>query len=147
MAFFGLTFLGYQEPFRERTLALEKPDTTGPKPLKGGLFHPKLPPIGPGRFDGTVHQGSYTRYREAVKQNQLQRSPNQVFRVPVTCAQDCSWWLPRDPIVRAEEATPWMTVPRHPLIRSPMTRFWAPGPSSDGSRVSPQTLATDEEAL
>ncbi|XP_034649110.1 testis-expressed protein 49 [Trachemys scripta elegans] len=123
MAFFGLTFLGYQEPFRERTLALEKPDTTGPKPLKGGLFHPKLPPIGPGRFDGTVHQGSYTRYREAVKQNQLQRSPNQVFRVPVTCAQDCSWWLPRDPMVRAEEATPWMTVPRHPLIRSPMTRF------------------------
>ncbi|XP_032641515.1 sperm microtubule inner protein 11 isoform X1 [Chelonoidis abingdonii] len=112
----------------ERTVALwggnkSRGFSLGPKVLKGGLFHLKLPPISPGRCDDTVHQGSYNRYQEAVKQNQLQRSPNQVFRVPVTCAQDCGWWLPRDPMVRAEEATPWMTVPRHPLIRSPMTRF------------------------
>ncbi|XP_074836327.1 sperm microtubule inner protein 11 [Carettochelys insculpta] len=123
MAFFGLTSLGYQEPLRERTLECEKPDADGLKPRQGGLFHPKLPPIGLGRLDSTVHQGSYARYREAVKRNQFQRSPNQIFRVPVTCAQDCGWWLPRDPAIRAAQATPWMTTQRHPLIRSPMTRF------------------------
>ncbi|XP_067385868.1 sperm microtubule inner protein 11 [Emydura macquarii macquarii] len=123
MAFFGLTLLGYQEPFRERKLELEKPDSTGPKPLKGGLFHPKLPPIGPRRLNSTLHQGSYNSYCEAIKKNQLKKSPNQVFRVPVTCAQDSGWWLPRDPAVPAEEAIPWMTVARHPLISSPMTRF------------------------
>nr|XP_025044541.1 testis-expressed protein 49 isoform X1 [Pelodiscus sinensis]XP_025044542.1 testis-expressed protein 49 isoform X1 [Pelodiscus sinensis] len=123
MAFFGLTYLGYQEPFREKKLALKTPDAAGPKPLRGGLFHPSLPPIGPGRLDGTVHQGSHDRYREAVTHRWLQRTPNQVFRVPMTCAQDSGWGVPRDPAVRAEEVTPWMTVQRVPLIRSPMTRL------------------------
>uniref|UniRef100_A0A8C8RE54 Testis expressed 49 n=1 Tax=Pelusios castaneus TaxID=367368 RepID=A0A8C8RE54_9SAUR len=95
---------------------------SGLKPLKGGLFHPKLPPIGPGRLDGTVQQGNYTSYREAIKQNRLKKSPNQVFRVPVTCAQESGWWLPKEPTLPVEEAIPWMTVQRHPLIRSPMTR-------------------------
>ncbi|XP_066468929.1 sperm microtubule inner protein 11 [Tiliqua scincoides] len=87
------------------------------------LFYPKLPPIGPGGYDGTVHQGSHRKYQEAVKWVKLQKNPNQIYRVPLTCGQDIGWWLPKDPSVRPEVAVPWMRAQRHPQFRSPMTKF------------------------
>ncbi|XP_053159286.1 testis-expressed protein 49 [Hemicordylus capensis] len=124
MAFFGLTFLGYQDPFRDRRLELPKYEVPvgTPKP-KLELFYPKLPPIGPAGYDGTVHRGSYDRYRAAVKQRKLQKYPNQIYRIPMTCAQDIGWWLPKDPLVRPEVAMPWMRVQRYPQPRSSMTKF------------------------
>nr|XP_060616924.1 sperm microtubule inner protein 11 isoform X1 [Anolis sagrei ordinatus] len=124
MTFFGLTFWGYQDPFRDRRLTLPQHEVPVGKPSpKLDLFYPKLPPIGPAGYDGTVHQGSYDKYREAVRRRQLKKNPNQEYRVPVTCAQDIGWWLPLDPSVKPEDAIPWMRTPRYPQLRSPMTKF------------------------
>ena len=49
--------------------------------------------------------------------------PNQVFRVPVTDAQNFSFWRSNIPGVRPEKAIPWIKTPHHCLIKSPMTRF------------------------
>uniref|UniRef100_A0A2I3GDJ5 Testis expressed 49 n=1 Tax=Nomascus leucogenys TaxID=61853 RepID=A0A2I3GDJ5_NOMLE len=49
--------------------------------------------------------------------------PNQVFRIPLTDAQNFSFWRSHDPGVRPEETTPWIRSPRHCLIKSAMTRF------------------------
>ncbi|KAF7471837.1 Hypothetical predicted protein [Marmota monax] len=49
--------------------------------------------------------------------------PNQVFRVPLTDAQNFSFWRSHDPGVRPEKTMPWIWSPRHCLIKSPMTRF------------------------
>ncbi|XP_077026868.1 sperm microtubule inner protein 11 isoform X1 [Tamandua tetradactyla] len=49
--------------------------------------------------------------------------PNQVFRVPLTDAQNFSFWRSHEPGVRPEETTPWIRSPHHCLIKSPMTRF------------------------
>lgn len=49
--------------------------------------------------------------------------PNQVFRVPLTDAQNFSFWRSHDPGVRPEETMPWIRGPRHCLIKSPMTRL------------------------
>ncbi|XP_062977518.1 sperm microtubule inner protein 11 [Elgaria multicarinata webbii] len=87
------------------------------------LFYPKLPPIGPAGFDGTVHQGSYCKYQEAIKRAQLKKYANQQYRVPLTCGQDIGWWLPMDLSVKPEDAIPWIRVQRHPQVRSPMTKF------------------------
>ncbi|KAJ7317813.1 hypothetical protein JRQ81_003975 [Phrynocephalus forsythii] len=124
MAFFGLTFLGYQDPFRDQRLTLPKHEVpVGTPTPKLDLFYPKLPPIGPSGYDGTVHRGSHERYQEAVKRKQLQKYPNQEYRVPLTCGQDIGWWLPTDQSVKLEDTLPWMRVQRHPLLRSPMTKF------------------------
>lgn len=48
--------------------------------------------------------------------------PNQVFRVPLTDAQNFSFWRSHDPGVRPEEIMPWIRSPRRCLIKSPMTR-------------------------
>ncbi|XP_072846942.1 sperm microtubule inner protein 11 [Pogona vitticeps] len=124
MAFFGLTFLGYQEPFQDKKLTLPKYEApVGTPSPKLDLFYPKLPPIGPAGYDGTVHQGSYERYQEAVKRKKLKKYPNQEYRVPLTCGQDIGWWLPKDQSAKLEDALPWIRVQRHPLLRSPMTKF------------------------
>ncbi|XP_061470811.1 sperm microtubule inner protein 11 [Rhineura floridana] len=124
MAFFGLTFLGYQDTFRDRKLVLPKyKEPVGTHTPKLELFYPKLPPIGPAGYDGTVHQGSYRRYQETIKRMQLQKYPNQEYRVPLTCGQDIGWWLPKNLSIKPEDATPWIRVERHPQLCSPMTKF------------------------
>ncbi|XP_048346669.1 testis-expressed protein 49 isoform X1 [Sphaerodactylus townsendi] len=124
MAFFGLTFTGYGEPFRQRKLELPKrEEPVGAPQPKLELFYPKLPPIGTGEYDGKEHQGSHTKYQEAVRQRQLRKYPNQVYRVPMTCGQDIGWWMPRDPTVRLHDALPWIKAERHPLPQCWMTKF------------------------
>ncbi|XP_025026376.1 testis-expressed protein 49 [Python bivittatus] len=124
MAFFGLTFLGPQDPFRDKRLSLPKYEVpVGTTPPKLELFYPKLPPIGQFGYDDTEHQGSHKKYQETIKRMQLKKYPNQAYRVPLTCGQDIGWWLPKNPSVKPEDTLPWMKVPRHPLLRSPMTKF------------------------
>ncbi|XP_073738161.1 sperm microtubule inner protein 11 isoform X1 [Callorhinus ursinus] len=83
----------------------------------------RLPPIIPEDGNYSVHQNSHKSYHEAVKKVLLKTLPNQVFRVPLTDAQNFSFWRSRDPGVRPEETMPWIRSPRHCLIKSPMTRF------------------------
>nr|XP_056723137.1 testis-expressed protein 49 [Euleptes europaea] len=124
MAFFGLTFVGYREPFRQRKLELVKhEEPVGTPQPKLELFYPKLPPIGTGGYDDTGFGGSHARYREAVRRRQLRKYPNQVYRVPMTCGQDIGWWLPSDPSVQPQDALPWIKVQKHHLPQSPITKF------------------------
>ncbi|XP_032998414.1 testis-expressed protein 49 [Lacerta agilis] len=124
MSFFGLTFMGYQDPFRDRKLELPKYEVpVGTPTPKLELFYPKLPPIGPSGYDGTVHRGSCRKYREAIKQMKLKKYPNEEYREPMTCGQEIGWWLPKNRSVKPEDAIPWMRVQRHPQLRSEMTKF------------------------
>uniref|UniRef100_A0A8C7AS24 Sperm microtubule inner protein 11 n=1 Tax=Neovison vison TaxID=452646 RepID=A0A8C7AS24_NEOVI len=117
MAFFNLYLLGYQNSFRDK-----KRDTTEETNQKE-LVPTRLPPIIPEDGNCSVHQNSHTRYHEAVKKVLLKTFPNQVFRVPLTDAQNFSFWRSHDAGVCPEETMPWIRSPRHCLIKSPMTRF------------------------
>ncbi|KAJ6658098.1 hypothetical protein lerEdw1_001574 [Lerista edwardsae] len=129
MTFFGLTFLGYQYPFREQRLELAKienefhffffPSSVGTPTPKLELFYPKLPPIGPGGYYDTGHQGSHRKYQESIRRVKLQKNPNQIYRMPLTCGQDIGWWLPKEPSIRPEVAMPWMRAQRHPPVPEP----------------------------
>ncbi|XP_009001951.2 sperm microtubule inner protein 11 isoform X2 [Callithrix jacchus] len=94
----------------------EKIDQKEPEPTR-------LPPIISKDGNYSVHQNSHTRYHEAVRKVLLKTFPNQVFRVPLTDAQNFSFWRSHDPGVRPEETMPWIRGPRHCLIKSAMTRF------------------------
>ncbi|XP_026963996.1 sperm microtubule inner protein 11, partial [Sagmatias obliquidens] len=83
----------------------------------------RLPPIISEDGNHSVHQNSHTRYQEAVRKVLLKTFPNQVFRVPLTDAQNFSFWRSHSPGVRPEDTMPWIRSPRHCLIRSPMTRL------------------------
>ncbi|CAO2601023.1 Testis-expressed protein 49 [Lemmus lemmus] len=63
------------------------------------------------------------RYQEAVRKVLLKTFPNQVFRVPVTNAQNFSFWWTHHPSVRPEKIIPWIQGRRHCLIKSPVTRL------------------------
>ncbi|XP_036352974.2 testis-expressed protein 49 [Ochotona princeps] len=117
MAFFNLYLLGYQNAFRnkKRRTAEEKIHK------EPGLS--RLPPIISENRNYSVHQNSHTKYHEAVRKVWLKTFPNEVFRVPLTDAQNFSFWRSPDPGVRPEETMPWIRNPCHCLIKSPMTRF------------------------
>ncbi|XP_062971665.1 sperm microtubule inner protein 11 [Cynocephalus volans] len=117
MAFFNLCLLGYQNSFRNK-----KKDTAEEKNQKEPV-PTRLPPITSEDGNYSVHQNSHTKYHEAVRKVLLKTFPNQVFRVPLTDAQNFSFWRSPDPRVHPEETTPWIQSPRHCLIKSPMTRF------------------------
>ncbi|XP_023579336.1 testis-expressed protein 49-like [Octodon degus] len=117
MAFFNLYLLGYQNSFRNK-----KKDATGETSQKE-LVPTRLPPIALGHGNYCVHQNSHVRYHEAVQKVLLKTFPNQVFRVPLTDAQNFSFWRSHDPGVHPEETMPWIRSPRHCLMKSPMTRF------------------------
>ncbi|XP_026570612.1 testis-expressed protein 49 [Pseudonaja textilis] len=125
MAFFGLTFLGLQDPFRDKKISLPKYEMpVGTIPPKLELFYPKLPPIGQfGYGDDTVHQGSHEKYQEAIRRKRLKKYPNQEYRVSLTCGQDIGWWQPKNLSIKPEDTLPWIKVTRHPQVRSPMTKF------------------------
>nr|XP_045008527.1 testis-expressed protein 49 [Jaculus jaculus] len=116
MAFFNLYLLGYQNPFQSK-----KKDITTETNWKETV-PTKLPPI---ITDGnySVHQNSHSRYHEAIRKVLLKTFPNQVFRVPLTDAQNFSFWRSHDPEVCPEKTMPWIQTARHCLIKSPMTRF------------------------
>ncbi|XP_036063745.1 testis-expressed protein 49 [Onychomys torridus] len=116
MAFFNLYLLGYQQSFRSK-----KRNGTKETNKKDGVS--MFPPIISTDGNDSVHQNSHQRYQEAVRKTLLKTFPNQVFRVPVTDAQNFSFWRPQNPGVRPEETIPWMQGPRHCLIKSPMTRY------------------------
>ncbi|XP_032065967.1 testis-expressed protein 49 isoform X2 [Thamnophis elegans] len=100
------------------------PSPVGTIPPKLELFYPKLPPIGQfGYDDGTGYQGSHEKYHEAIRQKRLKKYPNQEYRVSLTCGQDIGWLQPKNPSIKLEDTLPWIKVARHPLLRSPMTKF------------------------
>ncbi|XP_046291789.1 testis-expressed protein 49 [Marmota monax] len=117
MAFFNLYLLGYQHPFRNK-----KRDITE-ETSKEESVSTRLPPIISEDGNYFLHQNSHMRYNEAVRKVLLKTFPNQVFRVPLTDAQNFSFWRSHDPGVRPEKTMPWIWSPRHCLIKSPMTRF------------------------
>uniref|UniRef100_A0AC11ANY2 Sperm microtubule inner protein 11 n=1 Tax=Ovis aries TaxID=9940 RepID=A0AC11ANY2_SHEEP len=98
-------------------------------PEQNTIWHTKdpvptrLPPISSEDGNYSVHQNSHTKYHEAVRKVSLKTFPNQVFRVPLTDAQNFSFWRSNAAGVRPEETMPWIRNPRHCLIKSAMTRF------------------------
>ncbi|XP_045143164.1 testis-expressed protein 49 [Echinops telfairi] len=70
----------------------------------------------------SVHHNSHRRYQEAVQKVLLKTFPNQVFRVPLTDAQNFSFWRSHDPGVRPEDTVPWIRGPHYGLRKSPVTR-------------------------
>ncbi|KAK2502603.1 hypothetical protein MC885_009462 [Smutsia gigantea] len=67
--------------------------------------------------------GYQNSFRNKKRDTTEETIPNQVFRVPLTDAQNFSFWWSHDPGVRPEETMPWIWSSRHCLIKSPMTRF------------------------
>ncbi|XP_067564594.1 sperm microtubule inner protein 11-like [Pseudorca crassidens] len=97
-------------------LTLEAQDKKEPEPTR-------ISPIISEDGNHSRHQNSHTRYQEAVRKVLLKTFPNQVFRVPLTDAQNFSFWRSHSPAVRPEETMPWIRSPCHCLIKSPMARF------------------------
>uniref|UniRef100_A0A8C6A904 Sperm microtubule inner protein 11 n=1 Tax=Marmota marmota marmota TaxID=9994 RepID=A0A8C6A904_MARMA len=117
MAFFNLYLLGYQHPFQNK-----KRDITEETNQRESVST-RLPPIISEDGSYFLHQNSHMIYNEAVRKVLLKTFPNQVFRVPLTDAQNFSFWRSHDPGVLPEKTMPWIWSPRHCLIKSPMTRF------------------------
>ncbi|KAM4881886.1 sperm microtubule inner protein 11 isoform 1-T3 [Thomomys bottae] len=117
MAYFDLYFLGYQDYFLSK-----KRDTTE-ETIQKESVPTRLPPITSETGNYSVHKNSHKRYHEAVRKVSLKTFPNQVFRVPVTDAQNFSFWRSHEAGVSPEKAIPWIRNPRHCLIKSSMARF------------------------
>ncbi|XP_036614758.1 testis-expressed protein 49 isoform X1 [Trichosurus vulpecula] len=116
MAFFGITMLGYQDPF------LSKKKNTREERCPKESVSTKLPPIIPvGNY--CVHQNSNEKYHRAVQRVQLKTFHNQLFDMPLTDAQNFSFWMPHERGIRPQDVAPWMKTPRHCIIKSPITRF------------------------
>ncbi|XP_063300793.1 sperm microtubule inner protein 11 [Pelobates fuscus] len=115
MAFFGLTGLGYQDPFRAaRVPEEERHEQLG----KGENAQTVLPAIVP-----PSTYSSQIKYKEIMRRHQALRTPKQTQRLPLTATQRYGWWVSEDPEVKTEYVHPWIQVPRYPVINSPMTRF------------------------
>ncbi|XP_056654331.1 testis-expressed protein 49 [Monodelphis domestica] len=136
MAFFGITLLGYQNPFLSKKKVWVKGEegegtvlqsrspfavTTEEESPKESVCT-KLPPIIPGG-NYSVHQNSHAKYHKAVRRAQLKTFHNQLFEEPLTDAQNFSFWLSNDPGSRPHDIAPWMKTPRHCIIKSSITRF------------------------
>ncbi|XP_049639583.1 testis-expressed protein 49 isoform X3 [Suncus etruscus] len=117
MDFFHIHLLGYQNSFRNKKI------NTIEETNQKELVPNKLPPIFLKDGNHSVHQNSHEKYHEAVRKVLLKTYPNQIFRVPLTDAQNFSFWRSPDPEVCPEETMPWIQSPRYCLIKSPMTRF------------------------
>ncbi|XP_043080092.1 testis-expressed protein 49-like [Puntigrus tetrazona] len=98
MAFFGLTYLGYQNPFLDRMVT----------PAQNKLS----------RDSSDLHLGGQCRYQDFSRR--VQRSPKQLYRVPVTDNQQYGWWVSTDGL-RSRE--PWTQTRRFPRKNSEMTKF------------------------
>ncbi|XP_044534077.1 testis-expressed protein 49 [Gracilinanus agilis] len=121
MAFFGITLLGYQNPFLSKK-KVPFAVTTEEETSKEPVCRTKLPPIIPGG-NYSVHQNSNIKYHRAVRRGQLKTFHNQLFEEPLTDAQNFSFWLSHEPGKRSHDIAPWMKTPRHCIIKSSITRF------------------------
>ncbi|KAK2885842.1 hypothetical protein QQF64_020696 [Cirrhinus molitorella] len=99
MAFFGLTYMGYQNPFGDRmvTSTQNKLDT---------------------RESSDLHFGIQSRYQDLSRR--FQRSPKELYRVPVTDNQQYGWWVSTGGLKNQE---PWTQTRRFPRKNSEMTKF------------------------
>ncbi|XP_027700119.1 testis-expressed protein 49 [Vombatus ursinus] len=123
MAFFGITLLGYQDPFlsKKKVWGKGEGEETEERCPKESVST-KLPPIIPvGNY--CVHQNSNEKYHKAVRRVQLKTFHNQLFEAPLTDAQNFSFWMPHECGIRPQDIAPWMKTPRHCIINSPTTRF------------------------
>ncbi|XP_051857492.1 testis-expressed protein 49 [Antechinus flavipes] len=123
MAFFGITLLGYQDPFLSKKKVWVKGEgkvTEESCPKES--VSTKLPPIIPvGNY--CVHQNSHKKYHRAIRRVQLKTFHNQLFEAPLTDAQNFSFWMPHERGIHPQDVTPWIKTPRHCIIKSPITRF------------------------
>ncbi|KAG7269264.1 hypothetical protein CRUP_024891 [Coryphaenoides rupestris] len=65
-----------------------------------------------------THCGSQERYREMVKRVQIPRSPNQLYRLPLTESQRYGWMVSKD-----DDSNAWTQIKRFPRKNSEMTKF------------------------
>ncbi|KAM9351007.1 sperm microtubule inner protein 11 [Symphorus nematophorus] len=129
MAFFGITHLGYQNPIGDKMIENPRGAT---HPHDGGINRAGLPPslrekTGPLRctdnvyqqpppYSADIHHGSHERYREMVRRIQTPRSPDQLYKMPLTDNQQYGWMTSKSP-------EPWTQVKRFPRKNSEMTKF------------------------
>ncbi|XP_069043421.1 sperm microtubule inner protein 11 [Lepisosteus oculatus] len=128
MTFFGITFLGYQDPFGSRRLSqLQKTQYDQEGDGVGGRQRgTTLPPVNPAPHQALsceLHRGSQERYQELVRRAQTPRSPNQIYRAPLTDSQRYGWWLSGSGQPGSEGSEPWTRVRRFPQRHSEMTKF------------------------
>lgn len=136
MAFFGLTQVGYQDAIREH---VRDPPVTPQYVYRSGLYRDPtysntLPPISANASRrpsivpkdqasgfGPGPQGSYREYTR-LKYKHI-RDPQdiiEIYRHPVTTAQEIARWRKDEPI---REREPWTIVKRRVRVNSEMTKF------------------------
>nr|XP_033792253.1 testis-expressed protein 49 isoform X2 [Geotrypetes seraphini] len=125
MTFFGFTNLKHKDPFTDKKLQAEVMESEGEELTEKQLIPHKLPPVNPteGALDSSLHRGSLEKYKEIVKRYQINTSTTEMYRPPLTTAQNYGWWIPKDPKIQLEKVVPWIRTPRYPRIRSPMTKL------------------------
>ncbi|XP_067302853.1 sperm microtubule inner protein 11-like [Pseudorasbora parva] len=99
MAFFGITYLGYQNPVGDKMLP---------------SFQNKLDT----RDSSGLHLGSQNRYQDSIRH--VRRSPKELYRAPVTDNQQYGWWVPTGGRKNQE---PWTRTRHFPRKNSEMTQF------------------------
>ncbi|XP_072512664.1 sperm microtubule inner protein 11 [Salminus brasiliensis] len=133
MAFFGITNLGYQNPFADRMLSSSLRKRDAQEDSRWDKL-PDLPPVSSQRrlmctdtcsvysqpFSADLHHGSQARYKEMIRRLQTPRSPNQLYCVPLTDSQQYGWWLP---IGEQKTYTSWTEVRHFPRKNSEITKF------------------------
>ncbi|XP_041802636.1 testis-expressed protein 49-like [Chelmon rostratus] len=129
MAFFGLTHLGYQNPIGDKMMVnprgASRPEDDRINVRAGlppalqeqqgctdlcNVYRQPLP------YGTDVHHGSHEQYKEMVKRVQTPRSPNQLYKMPLTDNQQYGWMLAKSP-------ESWTQVKRFPRKDSEMTKF------------------------
>ncbi|KAA0706807.1 Testis-expressed protein 49 [Triplophysa tibetana] len=115
MAFFGLTYLGYQRPVGDKLLSsaqikLNVQDVSVSQREENGL-----PPI------NTKRELTWAdpRGHEPIIR-QVHKTPKEVYRVPLTDNQQYGWWVPTGGPKNQE---PWTRIRRFPRRNSEMTKF------------------------
>nr|XP_046252397.1 testis-expressed protein 49-like [Scatophagus argus] len=118
MAFFGMTHLGYQNPIGDKMIVNPK-GASHPQGLSKSLEEQQdtCNVTLPRSYCADTHQGSHERHKEMIKRNQTPRSPNQLYKMPLTDNQQYGWMLSKSP-------EPWTQVKRFPRKNSEMTKFF-----------------------
>ncbi|KAI7794607.1 testis-expressed protein 49-like [Triplophysa rosa] len=122
MAFFGLTYLGYQRPVGDKMLSsaqikLNVQDVSVLQREENGL-----PPINTKRGltcadpCGGLIPDQY--FKQIIRH--VHKSPKEVYRVPLTDNQQYGWWVPTGGPKNQE---PWTRIRRFPRRNSEMTKF------------------------
>ncbi|XP_077967180.1 sperm microtubule inner protein 11-like [Styela clava] len=133
MSFFGLTGLGYQDSIKSRLY--EKPDTPPSTGLSDFQSKPlRLPPI---PHTGRVvdhynnytnpekgNERSYSKHITLLKKHVRSRySPNELYRIPLSDANNSGWLIPNDGQTLLHDKFSWAHTPRFVHVNSEMTRF------------------------